>query len=237
MLAQVIVSKYSEHLPLYRQAQVFARHGVPIERSTRADWVGRTAFHLAPIVDRMAELLKRSSKLFMDETTAPVLDPGRGKTKTGYLWALARDDRPFGGADPPGVVFRYAPGRGGVHAEQMLAGFDGVLQVDGYAGYNRLEKSDRQGGSPLRLAYCWSHGRREVIKAMPEAGSPIGDEILQRIAALYAIEKQIRGASPEVRRATRQERSEPLVAELKPLSASSASGCRASPTWARRSPT
>ena len=214
MLAQVIVSKYSEHLPLYRQAQVFARHGVMIERSTLADWVGRAAFHLAPIVDRMAELLKRSSKLFMDETTAPVLDPGRGKTKTGYLWALARDDRPFGGADRPGVVFRYAPGRGGVHAEQMLAGFDGVLQVDGYAGYNRLEKTDRQGGSPLRLAYCWSHGRREVIKAMPEAGSPIGDEILQRIAALYAIEKQIRGASPEVRRATRQERSEPLVAEL-----------------------
>src|SRR5487761_1910484 len=215
MIAQVIVSKYSEHLPLYRQAQVFARHGVPIERSTLADWVGRAAFHLAPIVDRMAELLKRSTKLFMDETTAPVLDPGRGKTKTGYLWALARDDRPFGGADPPGVVFRYAPGRGGVHAEQMLAGFDGVLQVDGYAGYNRLEEPDRQGGSPLRLAYCWSHARREVIKAMSEAGSPIGDEILQRIAALDAIEKQTRGASPEVRHATRQERSEPLVANLK----------------------
>jgi transposase len=112
------------------------------------------------------------------------------------------------------VVFRYAPGRGGVHAEQILAGFDGVLQVDGYAGYNRLEKTDRQGGSPLRLAYCWSHGRREVIKAMPEAGSPIGDEILQRIAALYAIEKQIRGASPEVRCAARQERAKPLVADL-----------------------
>lgn len=214
LLAQVIVSKYSEHLPLYRQAQVFARHGVPIERSTLADWVGRAAFHLAPIIERMAELLKRSNKLFMDETTAPVLDPGRGKTKTGYLWALARDDRPFGGADPPGVVFRYAPGRGGMHAEQMLAGFDGVLQVDGFAGYNRLQKPDRQGGSPLKLAYCWSHGRREVIKAMPEAGSPIGEEILQRIAALYAIEKQIRGTSPEARRAARQQRAKPLVAEL-----------------------
>jgi transposase len=111
-------------------------------------------------------------------------------------------------------LFRYAPGRGGGHAEQMLAGFDGVLQVDGYTGYNRLEKADRQGGSPLRLAYCWSHARREVIKAMPEGGSPIGDEILQRIAALYAIEKQIRGASPETRRAARQERTKPLVAEL-----------------------
>ena len=113
LIAQVIVSKYSEHLPLYRQAQVFARHGVPIDRSTLADWVGRAAFHLGPIVERMAEVLKRSTKLFMDETTAPVLDPGRGKVKTGYLWALARDERPFGGADPPGVVFRYAPGRAG----------------------------------------------------------------------------------------------------------------------------
>jgi transposase len=214
LIAQVIVSKYSEHLPLYRQAQVFARHGVMIERSTLADWVGRAAFHLASIVERMAELLKRSGKLFMDETTAPVLDPGRGKTKTGYLWALARDDRPFGGTDPPGVVFRYAPGRGGMHAEEMLAGFDGVLQVDGFAGYNRLQKADRQGGSALRLAYCWSHGRREVIKAIPEAGSPIGDEILQRIAGLYAIEKQIRGTSPEQRRAGRQQRAKPLVADL-----------------------
>jgi transposase len=214
LIAQVVVSKYSEHLPLYRQAQVLARHGVPIERSTLADWVGRAAFHLAPVVDRMAELLKRSTKLFMDETTAPVLDPGRGKTKTGYLWALARDDRPFGGVDPPGVVFRYAPGRAGLHAEEMLAGFDGVLQVDGFAGYNRLQRADRQGGSPLRLAYCWSHGRREVIKAISEAGSPIGEEILQRIAALYAIEKQIRGSSPAQRRAVRHDRAKPLVVEL-----------------------
>jgi transposase len=214
LIAHVIVSKYSEHLPLYRQAQVFARHGVAVERSTLADWVGRAAFHLAPIVERIAELLKRSGKLFMDETTAPVLDPGRGKTKTGYLWALARDDRPFGGTDPPGVVFRYAPGRGGIHAEEMLAGFDGVLQVDGFTGYNRLQKADRQGGSPLRLAYCWSHGRREVIKAISEAGSPIGDEILQRIAGLYAIEKQIRGTSPDQRRTVRQQRAKPLVADL-----------------------
>lgn len=214
LIAHVTVSKYSEHLPLYRQAQVFARHGVAIERSTLADWVGRAAFHLAPIVERMAEVLKLSGKLFMDETTAPVLDPGRGKTKTGYLWALARDDRPFGGTDPPAVVFRYAPGRGGIHAEEMLAGFDGVLQVDGFTGYNRLQKADRQGGSPLRLAYCWSHGRREVIKAIPESGSPIGDEILQRIAGLYAIEKQIRGTFPDQRRAVRQQRAKPLVADL-----------------------
>lgn len=215
LLAQVIVSKYSEHLPLYRQAQVFARHGVPLDRSTLADWVGRAAFHLAPIVDRMAELLKGSSKLFMDETTAPVLDPGRGKTKTGYLWALARDERPFAGTAPPGVVFRYAPGRGGEHAEQMLIGFDGVLQVDGYAGYNRLERVDRKGGSPLRLVYCWAHARREVIKATPDAGSPVAEQILRRIAGLYAIEKEIRGTSPQERLAARQERAKPLVAALK----------------------
>ena len=214
LIAQVIVSKYSEHLPLYRQAQVFARHGVPLDRSTLADWVGRAAFHLTPIVDRMAELLKRSTKLFMDETTAPVLDPGRGKVKTGYLWALARDERPFGGADPPGVVFRYAPGRAGLHAEEMLVGFDGVLQVDGFAGYNRLQRAERQGGSPLKLAYCWSHGRREVIDAMPQAGSPTGEEILQRIAALYAIEKQIRGGSPAQRHAVRQDRAKPLIVDL-----------------------
>ncbi len=157
-IAHVLVSKYSEHLPLYRQAQVMARHGLSIDRSTLADWVGRAAFHLAPVVERMAELLKHSSKLFMDETTAPVLDPGRGRTKTGYLWAMLRDDRPWGGGDPPGVVFTYAPGRGGAHAERMLEGFEGVLQVDGYGGYNRLADDRRERGAPLRLAYCWAHG-------------------------------------------------------------------------------
>ena len=150
----------------------------------------------------------------MDETAAPVLDPGRGKTKTGYLCALARDERPFAGTAPPGVVFRYAPGRGGEHAEQMLIGFNGVLQVDGYAGYNRLERVDRKGGSPLRLVYCWAHARRAVIKATPEAGSPVAEQILRRIAGLYAIEKEIRGTSPQERHAARQERAKPLVAAM-----------------------
>lgn len=213
-LAHVVVSKYSEHLPLYRQAQVMARHGLAIDRSTLSDWVGRTAFHLGPIVERMAELLKRSGKLFMDETTAPVLDPGRGKTRTGYLWAMLRDDRPWGGTDPPGVVFTYAPGRGGSHAEDMLKGFDGILQVDGYAGYNRLADARRTGGAPLRLAYCWAHARREIIKARPKAGSPVADEGLSRIAALYGIEKEIRGLSPDLRQAARQHRSVPPLAEL-----------------------
>jgi transposase len=209
-----VVSKYSEHLPLYRQAQVMARHGLAIDRSTLSDWVGRTAFHLGPIVERMAELLKRSGKLFMDETPAPVLDPGRGRTRTGYLWAMLRDDRPWGGADPPGVVFAYAPGRGGSHAEDMLKGFEGVLQVDGYAGYNRLAVARRTGGAPLRLAYCWSHARREIFKATPKSGSPVADAALARIAVLYGIEKAIRGLSPDRRRAARQEQSVPLLGEI-----------------------
>ncbi len=213
-IAHVLVSKYSEHLPLYRQAQVMARHGLSIDRSTLADWVGRAAFHLAPVVDRMAALLKGSGKLFMDETTAPVLDPGRGRTKTGYLWAMLRDDRPWGGDDPPGVVFAYAPGRGGAHAERMLEGFEGTLQVDGYTGYNRLADDRREDGQPLRLAYCWAHARREIIKATPKAGSPIAEEALTRIAALYRIEKGIRGQAPERRRAVRQEQSVPLLDEL-----------------------
>jgi transposase len=215
LIAQVIVGKYSDHLPLYRQAQIFARNNVPLSRSTLADWVGRAAFHLAPIVERMAVLIKQSGKLFMDETTAPVLDPGRGKTKTGFMWALARDERRFAGSDPPAVVFRYAPSRAGDHAETMLAGFNGVLQVDGYAGYNRLERADRKGGSPVKLAYCWAHARREVIKATPEAGSPVADDILRRVADLYAIEKQIHGCSHERRLAVRQELARPLVEELK----------------------
>jgi len=214
LIAHVIVSKFSEHMPLYRQSQLFARHGVTVDRSTLADWVGVAAWHLRPIVDRVTALLKRSGKLYMDETTIPVLDPGRGRTKTGWLWALARDDRPWGGADPPGVVFSYIPSRAGANAERLLQGFDGVLQVDGYAGYKRLAKDGREGGRPLVLAQCWSHARRKLIDATPKAGSPVAEEALRRIAALYAIEAEIRGRGPEERRAVRQARSKPLVEAL-----------------------
>lgn len=214
LIAHVIVSKYSEHAPLYRQAQVFARHGVPVERSVLADWVGTGAYHLGPIVDRIDEILRASGKLFMDETTAPVLDPGRGRTKTGFLWALARDDRPWSGGDPPAVVFHYAPGRSGEHAERFLHGFEGILQVDGYSGYRRLARAERKGGAPVTLAHCWSHARREVIKATPKAGSPVADAILGRVAALYGIEKTIRGSEAGNRRAVRDAQSRPLVEEL-----------------------
>ena len=205
LLAQVAVAKFSEHMPLYRQSQVFARHGILLDRAVLADWMGTVAFHLAPLVERMSALMKLSGRLFMDETRAPVLDPGRGRTKTGYLWAVLRDDRGHGGADPPIVVYHYAPGRGGDHAERILEGFDGVLQVDGYAGYHRLARPERKGGAPLRLAWCWSHGRREIIAATPKAGSPVAEAVLARIAALYAIEAEIRGkeASNSAKRSRR----------------------------------
>lgn len=153
MVAHVLVSKYADHLPLYRQAQIYSRQGVDLDRSTLADWVGRAAFELRPVHDALMADLKRSTKLFMDETRAPVLDPGARKTRTGYFWALARDDRPWGGTAPPGVAFTYAPGRSGQHAERILQGFGGVLQVDGYAGYNRLIAPDRIGPG-IQLAHC-----------------------------------------------------------------------------------
>lgn len=214
LLAQVAVAKFSEHMPLYRQSQVFARHGILLDRAVLADWMGTVAFHLAPLVERMSALMKLSGRLFMDETRAPVLDPGRGRTKTGYLWAVLRDDRGHGGSDPPIVVYHYAPGRSGDHAERILDGFDGVLQVDGYAGYHRLARSERKGGAPLRLAWCWSHGRREIIAATPKAGSPVAEAVLARIAALYAIEAEIRGKEASIRQSARAERSRPLVIEL-----------------------
>ena len=203
----MLVSKYADHCPQYRLSAIYARSGLDLDRSTLAGWVGKAAFHLRPIADRLAAHLKRSSKLFMDETRAPVLDPGRGRTKTGWLWALARDDRAWGGPDPPGVVYFYALGRGGEHAEHFLKGFDGILQVDGYAGYNRLTGPGRKGDAPLRLAFCWAHCRRRLREIYDSSGSEIAAEGLRRIAELYAIEAEIRGSSPERRLAERQARS------------------------------
>ncbi|MGV0817509.1 IS66 family transposase [Martelella sp. AMO21009] len=210
-IAHVLVSKYADHLPLYRQSQILGRSGIDIHRSTLADWVGAAAFHLGPVVDRLADHLKTSGKLFMDETTAPVLDPGRGRTRTGYLWALAGDDRGWGGDDPPGVVFYYAPGRAGENVEKILRGFDGILQLDGYQGYNRLTRPSRKGGDPIRVVHCWAHARRKLKEVFDRDGSKIAAEGLRRIAAFYKVEADIRGASPGLRLSARQARTVPLV--------------------------
>ncbi len=207
-VAHVIVSKYADHLPLYRQAQIYSRQGIDLDRSTLAAWIGRAAFELKPVYEALLASLKQSSKLFMDETTAPVLDPGRRKTKTGYFWALARDDRPWAGDDPPGVAFTYAPGRSGQYADQILKGFRGTLQVDGYAGYNRLLKRPAQ---DIELAYCWAHARRKLHDVAQTGTTPIADEGLKQIGKLYRIEKDIRGQSPGARRAARQEQSKPII--------------------------
>lgn len=209
-VAQVIVSKYADHLPLYRQAQIYARQGISLDRSTLADWVGRAAWLLKPLHMRLLEVLTSSTKLFADETSAPVLDPGRGRTKTGQLWTYARDDRPWGGVDPPCVAYVYAPDRKGERVASHLSGFKGVLQVDGYAGYRALLE-----GGDVRLAFCWSHVRRSFYELAASGPAPIATEVLRRIGELYAIENELRGRSPDERRAARQERSRPGVDALK----------------------
>lgn len=208
LIAQVLVAKYADHLPLYRQAQIYARQGIQLDRSTLADWVGRAAWYLRPLRDHILERLRRSARLFADETTAPVLDPGRGRTKTGQLWAYARDDRPWGGSDPPLVAYVYAADRKGERAEAHLGDFAGILQVDGYGGYAALAKRRQQ----VQLAFCWAHVRRKFFEL---AGtSPVATEVLRRIALLYAIEDEARGTPAEQRRAVRDRRSRVIVDDL-----------------------
>jgi transposase len=212
-VAQVLVARYADHLPLYRQAQGLARQGLEIGREVLAGWLGAAAFEVRPVVARLRQILLGSVRLFADETTMPVLDPGRGKTKKGFAWAIARDDRPWGGTEPPAVVFHYAPGRGAEHARDLLAGYTGILQCDGYAGYKGLA-APQDGGEGATLVYCWSHVRRGFFDLGKTKTAPIAEEALRRIAALYAIEDTIRGKPPDLRRATRQARSQPLVADL-----------------------
>jgi hypothetical protein len=172
------------------------------------------AAEVKPLWRLMREELLRSTKLFVDETRAPVLDPGRGRTKTGYLWVLARDDRPWHGGAPPGVVYTYAPGRGAEHAMALLKDFTGVLQTDGYSAYRSLADPKRN-SSPVSLAYCWSHCRRQFFEIAKNATAPIATEALKRIAEFYEIEAAIRGSTAEERRAVRQKSTRPLVEAMK----------------------
>jgi transposase len=191
-----------------------ARQGIAIDRSVLACWVGHAAAEIKPLWRLMREDLLRSTKLFADETTAPVLDPGRGRTKTGYFWVLARDDRSWQGTVPPAVLYSYAPGRGAEHALALLEGFTGVLQTDAYAAYRSLADPKRARG-PVTLAYCWSHCRREFFDLAKSAPAPIATEALRRIAEFYQIEADIRGSSADERQAVRQQKTRPLVEALK----------------------
>lgn len=211
LVALVIVSKYADHLPLYRQAQIYSRQGVDLDRSTLADWTGRAAYTLRPVHERLLEVLKSSSKLFADETTAPVLDPGRRRTKTGQLWAYARDDRPWNGPEPPGVAYVYEPDRKHERPAEHLAGFKGLLQVDGYGAYKALA---RQNGE-VTLAYCWAHVRRQFFDIQANAPAPIAAQMLARIGVLYDIERDIRGQSAQARQTARQNRAAPILETMK----------------------
>jgi transposase len=210
LLAHVLVSKYCDHLPLYRQSQIYAREGVDIERSTLADWVG-SCFHLLdPLVEALARYVTTPGKLHADDTPVPVLDPGRGRTKTGRLWTYVRDDRPAGSPEAPAVLFRYAPDRRGERPREHLAAFSGILQADAYAGFGHLYEGGR-----IREAACWAHARRGFYELHQASQSPIAAEALQRIGALYAIEADIRGSPPEHRAATRQRRAGPLLESMR----------------------
>ena len=210
LLAHVLVSKYCDHLPLYRQAEIYAREGVELERSTLADWVGGTSRLLQPLVEALARHVMAAEKLHADDTPVPVLAPGRGQTKTGRLWTYVRDDRPAGDTTPPAVWFTYTPDRKGEHPKAHLSNFTGILQADGYAGYDQVYE-----GGDIQEAGCLAHVRRKFYDLYVAHKSPVAAEALERIGALYAIEKEIRGRPRGERREIRKARSRPLMDSLK----------------------
>ena len=210
LLAHVLVSKYCDHLPLYRQSQIFARTGVELDRSTLAEWVGGSSRLLRPLVEALRRHVMAAGKLHADDTPVPVLAPGLGKTKTGRLWTYVRDDRPAGDSTPAAVWFAYSPDRKGEHPRSHLSNFTGTLQADGYAGFDQIYEAGR-----IQEAACWAHVRRKFYDLEVAHKSPVAAEALERIAGLYAIEKDIRGRPPDERRAVRNTRSRPLLESLK----------------------
>ena len=211
LLAHVLFSKYCLHLPLNRQSAVYAREGVDLDISTLADWVGACAATLMPLVEAIRAHVFAAERIHADDTTVPVL--AKGKTRTGRLWTYVRDDRPFAGPDPPAAAFFYSPDRGGEHPEGHLANYAGLMQADAYAGFNRLYQASRKGG-PIVEAACWAHARRKFFDLARLQKAPIAIAAVERIDALFAIEREINGMMPQQRLAVRNERSRPLIAEL-----------------------
>jgi transposase len=211
LLAHVLFSKYSLHLPLNRQSTTYAREGIDLDVSTLADWVGAAAATLMPLVDVIRTHVFAAERIHADDTTVPVL--AKGKTRTGRLWTYVRDDRPFGGPDPPAAMFFYSRDRGGEHPERHLSGYAGLMQADAYAGFNRLYEANRKPG-PMIEAACWAHGRRKFFDLARINKAPIAAEAVERIDVLFAIEREINGMAPQERVRVRNERSLPLVIEL-----------------------
>ena len=209
LLAHVLVSKYADHLPLYRQSEIFAREGIDLDRSTLADWVGAASYLLAPLIDQIRKHVLAADKIHADDTPIPVLAPGMGKTKTARLWTYVRDDRPAGQPMPPAVWFAYTPDRKGEHPRRHLNHFTGILQADGYAGFHHLYEGGR-----IVEAACWAHARRKFYDIQVANGSAIATEAVHRIGALYDIERELRGKPAELRCQIRQARAAPLIEEL-----------------------
>ena len=209
LLAHVLVAKYCDHLPLYRQSGIYAREGVELERSTLAGWVGQCNALLRPLVAALQKHVLSGDKLHADDTPVPVLAPGEGKTKIGRLWTYVRDDRPAGQETPPAVWFAYSPNRRGEHPQMHLKSFKGVLQADAYGGFNALYVD-----GTIQEAACWAHVRRKFFDLHKAHASPIAAEALRRIGALYAIETAIRGKPPQERLLAREIKAVPLLASL-----------------------
>lgn len=210
LLAHILVSKYADHLPLYRQTQIYAREGVELERSTLAEWVGGCHRLLDPLIEVLGRYVFAADKLHADDTPVPVLDPGRGRTKTGRLWTYVRDDRSAASTEPPAVLFRYSPDRRGERPRSHLANFTGILQADAYSGFGHL-----YAGGQILEAACWAHARRAFYDIHQANASPIAAEALARIGALYAIEAEIRSRPPDERAGIRQSRAGPLLESLR----------------------
>jgi transposase len=210
LLAHVLVSKFADHLPLYRQSEIYARQGVEIERSTLASWVGGASDLLAPLIDAIQKHVLAGSKLHADDTPMPVLSPGSGKTKTGRLWTYVRDDRPAGEDTAPAVWFAYSEDRKGEHPRQHLKNFRGGLQADAYAGFHHL-----YGDGAIYEVACWAHARRKFHEIHVIHASPTTTEALARIGALYAIEEEVRGKPADLRLSVRQARAKPLLDDLR----------------------
>ena len=211
LLAQVLAGKYAQHLPLTRQSAIYAGEGVEIDVSTLADWVGAAAASLAPLVEAIRRHVLAAVRIHADDTTVPVL--AKEKTVTGRLWTYVRDDRPFGGSDPPAALFFYSRNRSGEHPEHHLAGFAGIMQADAYAGFNRLYDPGRKPG-PITEAACWAHARRKFFDLARIAKAPIAAEAVVRIDRLFEIERQSSGLPSDERLAARAERSRPLAHDL-----------------------
>ena len=212
LIAHVMVSKYCDHIPLYRQSGIYARDGVQIDRSTMTGWIDRGDQLLDPLVAALGRYTLAAAKLHADDTPVPVLSPGLGKTKTGRLWVYVRDDRPAGSKDAPAAWYQYSPDRKGEHPQRHLKKYSGILQADAYGGWIKLYNS----GNAVEAA-CWAHARRpwwDLYLSTGRAEDSLAAQALRRIAALYAVEKDIRGQPPDIRRTQRQARAGPLLDEM-----------------------